>query len=795
MFFAAHMSADNFTNKFKTQQLNFNKDIDTTVVVDLNIPAKITSLSISGTCKLSDYHRALFRVVLTDKTGHEYLVAEYIGYLEAKKTINFKNQCIETILLDGIQADKLKVIISQARGHINSIEYSTDNDLTVKQQAKLAKKMQHKNLADKYNDHNKAQQMIWLSDTLCNTANLSYMEKKSMFGNNSDYFMTDGIEYYSGGFFVVSDSETPLSSKIGINISPRYIPNFTWSNKHGRNWNTPVKSQVKPTNNNGNGGCWAFAAVAVAESFANLYYNQKIDLDLSEQQVISCSHGGTNAYGGSPTVAAIYIVQNGLVDDTCFPFSNSDEPCDNQCANPYQFFMPEKFSRNIPLTEDSIKHNLIHHGPLLASINNNFYNHAMSLVGYGKITESTTVSYYYDGQPSTTVTVPANSPLIGRTYWIFKNSYGTTLNNDGYLYAVFDDFSMLSSVSGYYSGVHSITGYSDADIKCEDLDGDGYYNWGIGPKPAHCPNCPDKRDADDFNPYIGGMDDYGYGVDLYNNNPGSIFLNPILIGPDTITCDGTYRLFNLNSNYTNIAWQIVNNTMPSFMGYKLHHTTTQGCPMATFIQGKSFTTNLPYVGNATIKVSMYNSSTQQTKVIEKEVYVVGSNTPYVDTTLNSMANKDDTRTFKALNCDQIFANNIAWTITTPSHSVKNYRGRSVSYKFTEAGTYSFEVKNLASCDPDNLFTFSVSVTDYEAVAMSYNNPVHNELNISIKDNDKQNDDQYTIEIWHDQFGKMKSITSASEHIDINTEQLSLGYYTIKLYKNNECIQASRVLIE
>lgn len=143
----------------------------------------------------------------------------------------------------------------------------------------------------------------------------------------------------------------------------------------------------------------------------------------------------------------------------------------------------------------------------------------------------------------------------------------------------------------------------------------------------------------------------------------------------------------------------------------------------------------------------------------------------------------------------LLGNNIAWTITTPSHSVKNYRGHSVSYKFTEVGTYFFEVKNLASCDPDNLFTFSVSVTDYEAVAMSYNNPVHNELNISIKDNDKQNDDQYTIEIWHDQFGKMKSITSASEHIDINTEQLSPGYYTIKLYKNNECIQASRVLIE
>jgi hypothetical protein len=26
-----------------------------------------------------------------------------------------------------------------------------------------------------------------------------------------------------------------------------------------------------------------------------------------------------------------------------------------------------------------------------------------------------------------------------------------------------------------------------ADIVCEDRDGDGYYYWGIGPKPSNCP--------------------------------------------------------------------------------------------------------------------------------------------------------------------------------------------------------------------------------------------------------------------------------------------------------------------
>lgn len=217
--------------------------------------------------------------------------------------------------------------------------------------------------------------------------------------------------------------------------------------------------------------------------------------------------------------------------------------------------------------------------------------------------------------------------------------------------------------------------------------------------------------------------------------------------------------------------------------------------MATFVQGKSYLNNRPYTGSATIKVSMYNVSTKQTKVLEKQVYVAGSNTPYLNTTLlTTVTNKNDTRTFTALNCEQTLANNIAWTIKTPSQHVVNYRGRSISYKFAEVGTYYFEVKNLASCDPNNSFTFSIPVMD-EVIVMSHNNPVDHELNISIKDDVKQNDDQYTIEIWHDQFGKMKSMTSPSKNININTEELGLGYYTIKLYKNNICVQSSRVLIK
>jgi hypothetical protein len=46
--------------------------------------------------------------------------------------------------------------------------------------------------------------------------------------------------------------------------------------------------------------------------------------------------------------------------------------------------------------------------------------------------------------------------------------------------------------------------YDDSDIRCVDLDNDGYYNWGIGPKPETCPDgCPEERDCDDSDPGLG----------------------------------------------------------------------------------------------------------------------------------------------------------------------------------------------------------------------------------------------------------------------------------------------------
>ncbi|MBW2984135.1 S8 family serine peptidase [Candidatus Woesearchaeota archaeon] len=121
---------------------------------------------------------------------------------------------------------------------------------------------------------------------------------------------------------------------------------FDWTNAYGENWVTPAKNQGACA------GCWAFAPAAVTESAFNIYNRwPTLDLDLSEQDLISCGYGnppvypdaGSCASGGSDNIALFYIRNIGVVDEACFPFSATDEPCGNKCTDGTTYQILDKF--------------------------------------------------------------------------------------------------------------------------------------------------------------------------------------------------------------------------------------------------------------------------------------------------------------------------------------------------------------------------------------------------------------------------------------------------------------------
>ena len=76
-------------------------------------------------------------------------------------------------------------------------------------------------------------------------------------------------------------------------------------------------------------------------------------------------------------------------------------------------------------------------------------------------------------------------------------------------------------------------------ILCEDLDGDGYFNWGVGS--PHIPIWA-QSDGDDSDPSKGNMNEFGYCEDLPSNHPTYEY----------ISNDSTLTTFECGSNYLGI---------------------------------------------------------------------------------------------------------------------------------------------------------------------------------------------------------------------------------------------------
>ena len=329
-------------------------------------------------------------------------------------------------------------------------------------------------------------------------ANMSYQERRKLYGQGN---FPAGFEYYTGG--IITAGEVLKSTAIS-----EMVEEWDWRNRHGQNWITPVKNQAQC------GSCWAFSATGTTEAMVKVFFNQSdLDLDLSEQDVLSCSGAGT-CDGGNATSALYYIQNTGIVDEGTFPYTATDQPCENKGLTPSEKI---KISGQIglgsseyPNTEDGLKKMLIEKGPLSISVNN--WWHAIVLVGWKVVKEGDV--FFYQGlraEYTHDIIIEPGDPLIGTTVWLMKNSWGSNWGDNGYVY-VQSEMSNLYARAIITPIVSMVQNY---DVVCEDNDGDGYFWWGLGEKPATC-DCPEIPDGDDSDPNLGPLDEYGNCIILGN---------------------------------------------------------------------------------------------------------------------------------------------------------------------------------------------------------------------------------------------------------------------------------------
>ncbi len=581
-------------------------------IIEIDLPSEISSeeiygFGIGGSFKF-EQRDSLIRIILIDSDDKKYLVFEAYPLLDylPMKTFSIEDYCEETCIFEEkITPKKLRVEI-----------YGSDKNMLKINLVSLIKEapVDDKTFISSQQERSKVKRL----NNMIQYAHLSWTAASNEFSRSSyeikesikpGWGNSQGFEYYSEGVFEKwkeeTESKIPLDESRGTieiekptliqrflgrvissneisgensedkeecefrDSSGRCLPDsWDWRNWQGGNgkdsWITPVGDQ------DGYGSCYAFSTTGTVEAVANLYYNQDINPDLSEQTVICQSIDSYNEInpslvwvpqywigrftvgrllnyiflnfgGGNPAYSLENVKTHGVEEEIkygdvdCNYYTAGSEICYDYCMEAKDYggtyegdwrikdydggiisYILATLSPTTKNDKTEIKKKLINGGPLAfaTSLSERFdllpAPHAMVLVGYRE------------------------SDSLG-TVWIVKNSWGHAPGKFGDFFkwgftGGTWEFPEIPSDSLFIVGSTSVEEpyhkSIDHDIKCYDQDGDGFCNWGLTGFPLK------ENSWESENPMPESCEEVSYGISpdggpgVYDTEWGCATLNP-----------------------------------------------------------------------------------------------------------------------------------------------------------------------------------------------------------------------------------------------------------------------------
>lgn len=509
------------------QTVSLGQTFETDGNIELALSSPIYGFSVSGNVTLKDTSNSLIRITLVDSYEMEYLVYEIYPLLTQQWQFDFDNMGFETSNMDEANISKMKISVLNAELTLKEYQYMTEPPRSIQRQQRF--KTQQQYIIETLNANLEARDMPWRAGET-SVSKLSYEEKKNLFGGTVPNL--NGFEYYVGGIFVMPDYQPVQPPQTRANAS--LVSEWDWRNRHGKNWMTPVKNQGTCES------CWAFAVAGTLEAYVNLYYNRLLNLDLSEQQLVSGVHPGTGCSGGNTENAFQFIKNTGIVNESCFPYQEKDVEYSNICQTPAErIWIDSIININYPDYDISDVKRLLFRAPICFGLKS--WKHGMVLVGYKTIKQGDIVYYRKDGT-TYEIKITKNHTYIGSTAWIFKNSWGTDFGENGYV-CIFANMSDMYQTHAICGNIKS-QGRSSNDIVISNTDGDPYFFWGISSLPGYDPNLADGNDA---SAQEGPLDAYGYTMPLASISNTTLWNNDSTINK---------TIFIQNGGVLNIAASI-----------------------------------------------------------------------------------------------------------------------------------------------------------------------------------------------------------------------------------------------
>lgn len=517
------------------RQTSINLQIEADTTLNPFDGSNVTSIGVSGQVTFTS-DLGFVRFVVSDGNDDVYMVYETYRVFEEDSIIFFSQKCEESCFYETYVPTDFIIQVKDAVINLNTIDFSSAQYTNAEYQRLAAATSADNVRLAKIQDFIQSRELIWVADHT-KLSNLSYNLRAKLWGKD---YKSYGFEYYAGGIYCLEPPDRNLAT------SNDFVADFDWRNRHGANtptspyydgdvygtgWLSPITCQlgcwedgvlscVQQNDCTGEwrsaGTCWSFGTTAQVEALANLYFNNHLDLDLSEQYP-ACQEYTPNPYNNSflgwqPHKALDHYQNEGVPYEYCWPYTASPDDCTSSCPEPMERVSINSYTIHQNINDANLRQLIMEKGPLAASSIpvKEWRTHCMLLAGWGTVDET---SPRVTGLPPGTE-IPES--WYGITYWIYKNSYGiSNLHNmfEGYSYVIHnyhEGHPLLTPSSVYEVPVPiNVPGLSESNVLCEDKDGDGYYNWGIGPKPAHCPPCPDEPDGDDDNPTLGPMNEQG----------------------------------------------------------------------------------------------------------------------------------------------------------------------------------------------------------------------------------------------------------------------------------------------
>jgi len=566
-----------------------------TIPLNIQIDKPLQSLNISGGGTISDPY-GYANAVLEGKDNSENLIAENYDF-NANGKFTFGSMPVETAIMDNIAPKNLVIYSNQADWNIDDItivlkESKLDNttrqmisgattrgvsNQAARDKVKTAiRTTEATNIATGINSWLKNNQQKATAAANSISA-LPYSEKLLKFGSSGGLSFNDQmLSDYNSGY---------LSMNTAPNTDPNWPSAFSWTDVNGQNWLSPVKDQYQC------GSCYAFAGVAQIEAAINLKYNQHLDNNLSEQQAMCATNG---CRSGKPGDVLNHFSTSPLWGSDLNPYTASDRgsACNiNQPATNIPTLGWENFTA--PNHVDN-NNNEITAAAKQASFNSGLTNDYMQEIQkYGPI--AVTFPEYHH-----VMLVAGWTTIDGKLTWIIKNSWGndwgvnlnmqspqstSTGYDGGYFFYQTGGVTWSWSVLGVKFSYHDPFPFKQDDptadvvptsnvptqlqklapiVKCADVNGFGFYSWGIGSKPSTCPASAPAEEA-------------------CNTAPGSLSG----YSSDHVTCQNIYT-YNFKNGTNTFTFHLGQDAINKYKNYKwqISKPTVQSTAQSTLFSGK-----------------------------------------------------------------------------------------------------------------------------------------------------------------------------------------------------------------